>query len=382
MFALLVTVGLSTAQTFHVYEFAPAPAEAFLPMGIAAGPGNTVWFDSLGNLGNLTASGVFVRYLYPSSCLGAGLAAGSDGALWSIGLYCPDGTHDSIIRTTADGLSIAYTLPFVRLDSARGDHNFGIVAGPDGALWFTDPESSHIGRISTSGIITTFQTPAGAWPLAITVGPDGALWFTEEQANRIGRMTTTGALTEFSLPVGNRPIAITSGPDGALWFTEQTGRIGRITTAGLVTEYGSPLPDDCCYYAITTGRDRALWFTGSSGHRLGRITTAGVITDFTVPAGHNPATVAPGPEGDIWFTDSFNRRVGRIVIGDAPVPEDANGDGWLDCADLAVVKSSFGKRSGQPGFDPRADVNRDGVVDVRDLALVSRRLPGYQTCQQ
>jgi hypothetical protein len=51
-----------------------------------------------------------------------------------------------------------------------------------------------------------------------------------------------------------------------------------------------------------------------------------------------------------------------------------------DCNDLAMVKASFGKRRGQPGFDPRTDINNDGVVDTRDLALVSRRLPVGTRC--
>lgn len=69
-------------------------------------------------------------------------------------------------------------------------------------------------------------------------------------------------------------------------------------------------------------------------------------------------------------------------IGDAcqKVPGDLNGDRKVDCADIAIVKASFGKRRGQPGFDARADVNNDGVVDVRDLAFVSQKLPAGTKC--
>jgi hypothetical protein len=54
---------------------------------------------------------------------------------------------------------------------------------------------------------------------------------------------------------------------------------------------------------------------------------------------------------------------------------DINNDGQVDCADLALLKTGFGKRRGQTGFDPRTDVNFDNVTDARDLALVSRALP-------
>jgi len=62
------------------------------------------------------------------------------------------------------------------------------------------------------------------------------------------------------------------------------------------------------------------------------------------------------------------------------VPGDLNGDGVVNCADMAVVKNSFGKKTGQLGFDPRADVNHDGVVNILDLSTVSRLLPAGTVC--
>ena len=59
---------------------------------------------------------------------------------------------------------------------------------------------------------------------------------------------------------------------------------------------------------------------------------------------------------------------------------DVNGDGKIDCSDLAVVKASIGKRCGQTGFDSRADLNRDCVVDVRDMATVTRQIPAGSRC--
>ena len=59
---------------------------------------------------------------------------------------------------------------------------------------------------------------------------------------------------------------------------------------------------------------------------------------------------------------------------------DVNGDGKVDCADLAIVKASIGKRCGQTGFDSRADLNHDCVVDVRDFAAVARQVPAGSRC--
>lgn len=62
------------------------------------------------------------------------------------------------------------------------------------------------------------------------------------------------------------------------------------------------------------------------------------------------------------------------------VQGDVNGDGKVDCADLAIIKAAFGKKCGQAGFDPRADVNKDCVVDIRDLSWVSQKVPAGTKC--
>jgi len=50
------------------------------------------------------------------------------------------------------------------------------------------------------------------------------------------------------------------------------------------------------------------------------------------------------------------------------------------CADLEIVKAAFGSKRGQPAYNPLADVNNDGVVNVVDLAMVSRALPAGTVC--
>jgi streptogramin lyase len=140
-------------------------------------------------------------------------------------------------------------------------------------LWFTNPGTTSIGRITTTGVVTNFADPDISGPQAITVGPDGALWFTAE-SNSIGRITTAGVVTNFTDPGINQPYEITTGADGALWFTNNgDNTIGRITTPGAVTNYTSTGTRISGPWAITAGPDGAVWFTNVDIPSIGRITT-------------------------------------------------------------------------------------------------------------
>jgi hypothetical protein len=59
---------------------------------------------------------------------------------------------------------------------------------------------------------------------------------------------------------------------------------------------------------------------------------------------------------------------------------DVNRDRKVDCKDVAVVRSAMNTKAGEAGFDARADINLDGVVDDRDLAYLTARLPAGERC--
>jgi hypothetical protein len=51
---------------------------------------------------------------------------------------------------------------------------------------------------------------------------------------------------------------------------------------------------------------------------------------------------------------------------------DVDANGCVDGKDFAIVCKAFGRSSGQPGWNPTADLNGDNRVDVQDLSIVSR----------
>ena len=53
-------------------------------------------------------------------------------------------------------------------------------------------------------------------------------------------------------------------------------------------------------------------------------------------------------------------------------PGDANGDGFVDEADLALITANYGKKSGQSGYTTRMDLNGDGVIDELDVLEIGK----------
>jgi virginiamycin B lyase len=261
------------------------------------------------------AQPTFTEYAVPNcnqvdgNCPSA-ITTGPDGALWFTKYYT-----NEVGRITTSGVITTYSAP----GGPNGSGPLSITAGSDGALWFTESIQNNIGRITTAGVLTVFAIPTpSSGTGSITAGPDGALWFAEENVNKIGRITTDGAITEYpSLGTCSRgvvcdePVQITTGPDGALWFTTfPSEKIGRITTGGVVTDY--PIPTAFSEpYSITAGPDGALWFTEISANKIGRITTSGVVTEYSVPG---VSTITTGPDGALWFTDPLNNAIGQITV--------------------------------------------------------------------
>jgi streptogramin lyase len=331
VFAVLATLlaPSAAAQEFAISSPAfPDPGEVRCPGGITTGPDGAIWFteEMTSRIGRMTTAGAVtaefpVPLSTPSSLpcsdpsfVGAldQITAGPDGALWFT-----QPRDNKIGRiTTAGVLDPPGGFPVTALPDSRPE---GITVGPDGNIWFTAANGLRIGRITLGGAITLYG-PTGAGPSDIAAGADGRIWFTESFANRIGAISTdaaaapTTAISYFStgLTGGSDPSGITPGPGGGLWFTESAAnQIGQISTGGAITEYPGAGAGPS---AIAVGRDGALWFTESEASSIGRITTAGLITNhFPTPTpGSEPSDITAGPDGAVWFSESAGNRIGRI----------------------------------------------------------------------
>jgi hypothetical protein len=152
-------------------------------------------------------------------------------------------------------------------------------------------------------------------------------------------------------------------------------------TANVAANQGS-----AAFFSSWPGSDIVMSLVSPTGRVIDRSTVDPLVSHTAGPTFETYNILLP--EAGNWTIKFFGADVapqGEPVsyrFTTTPrAPGDADGDGIASCLDLAIVKASFGKRRGQPGFDPRADLNNDGVIDVRDLALVSQNLLAGTTCQ-
>jgi virginiamycin B lyase len=230
-----------------------------------------------------------------------GITAGPNGNLWFTQVNSNQiGEIDPVMHVVSE-----YPIPTPQSGT------IGITAGPDGNLWFAEAKANKIGKINpTTHVISEYAIPtANSSPGLIAAGPDGNLWFTEVDGNKIGKINpTTHAITEFPIPTANsQPAQIVAGPDGNLWFAENnTNQIGVFNLAtDHITEF--PLPTaNSQPLSITAGPDGNLWYTEYNNYRIGSINpTTHHITEYPNPL-NRPYALTVGPDGNIWFTEENN----------------------------------------------------------------------------
>lgn len=262
------------------------------PRGLTVGPDGAIWFTGLSNnrVGRLTAAGSLSFYPPLTSAPVAGspgfmdIATGPDGNLWITAL-----NRSSIYRLTPAGSFTEYALVATGLERPHG-----IVAAPDGTLWFAAPGTGKVG---------SFQPPLPLLPLTVTyhdVGGDarnlivdgsGSVWFTLHSASAIGRIVPGLVPDVDVVPTatpGAGPESITLGTDGGIWFTEYfVGQIGRA--------------------------DPALF--GSAGY-------APQEQIITLPEGSGsfPGAMTAVPDGTIWFGENVRKLAHFVGSTSGAVP--------------------------------------------------------------
>jgi virginiamycin B lyase len=271
---------------------------------LASGPENALWFAAGTKLGKVDGDGT-VTELPLSESVGSlqAIVAGREGALWAT-------RGHEVDRITPSGEVTRFPLP-------RNNEKAGqITVAQDGTLWFTvwareaSKESlfgtAFVVRMQPDGRMTRFPLRGPARrrhepPASIVSGPGGAIWFTDPAFSRVGRLTRDGKLTEFRVRLQPEVLA----PDGAdgLWFVG-FGGVGKINASGEVRElrtgdfYGLAIGSA---FGAAAGPEGDLWFIGGAT-RVMRLTHSGHLTVVRGPGAPAAIHIALGPGGAIWLS--------------------------------------------------------------------------------
>jgi Tol biopolymer transport system component len=156
---------------------------------------------------------------------------------------------------------------------------------------------------------------------------------------------------------------------------------------------------------------QGLWIVNSDGSGLRLLTDPGSTGDLYPRWDRLTRTVLFSRAGsveqksasNIWATDLSGNAQQLTNVRGLLRNGDVNTDGEVNCIDLNVVRRAIGidqsdsdskgdarrelglggsPRAGQGSPDTRADVNGDGVINTRDLAIVLRNLKPGAICAQ
>ena len=171
------------------------------PTDMVAGPDGNLWLAQVDahTVTRITLAGAVTTFALPGSSPDPGrITAGPDGNLW----FTMQSAR-AIGRITPAGAVTIFNVRSGPVD---------VATGPDGSMWYTGYGNNTIGRITVDGVWSEYTTPTkynaypglsnnGAYPYGIVAGGDGNVWFTEMAAGTVARVNLTQAAILTPTPV-------------------------------------------------------------------------------------------------------------------------------------------------------------------------------------
>jgi uncharacterized repeat protein (TIGR03803 family) len=303
----------------------------------------------------------------------------TDGNFYGATNYGGATGHGTLFEITPAGkLTTLYS--FCPASPCTGDTpDAGLLQATDGGFYGT----TFIGGTRNAGTVFRLSTGLGPFvktqPSSGKVGTRVAVLGTDLTGTT--EITYNGKAANFT--VVSAAEITTTVPLGAT-----TGRLAVTTPGSGIIKSNlvfKVLPQINIFTPASGPTGTNVVITGVSLTQTTNVTIGGKAASFTVNSDTQLTAIVPSGAstgkirittlgGTVTSATSFT--LTTAMIGDR------NGDSVVNCTDLDIVKASFGKSIGQTGFDPRADVNGDGLVNIIDLAAVASALPAGTTCPQ
>ena len=187
---------------------------------------------------------------------------------------------------------------------------------------------------------------------------------------RDGSGGVNSATTTLTLAPGAGPFLVTS-PNTAVSYN--TGSTQTVTWSVANTNVA---PVNTANVKISLSTDSGLTFPTVLAASVPNTGSASVV----MPGSATTTARLKIEAVDNVFFDVSNADFTLVAAPPAPIAGDVNGDGVVNCVDLAAVKAAYGKRVGQAGYAANLDINKDGVINVLDANVITKSMPSGTTC--
>jgi virginiamycin B lyase len=323
VFVLLAESGGTPAGAPEIREY-PVPPGSH-PHNVAPGPGGTIWYTAraTGELGLLDPeSGETIHIPLGAGSRPHGVIIGPDGAPW-----ITDGGRNAIVRVDpmTDDIRL-FPLPAGREDSALTTATFD----RRGALWFTG-QGGIYGRLDPAmGRMDIFDAPKGRGPYGIVAAPDGNIYFASLEGSYVARIDPdTGIATVLGPPTPDQG-ARQVWPDSMnrIWVSEwNAGKLAMYDPAGETwREWRLPGENPRPYAVYVDDRDM-VWLSDFGANALVRFDPAREDFEvFRLPS--VPANIRQllGRPGEVWGAESGVDKLVVALPGDVEIAN-ASADG-------------------------------------------------------
>ncbi len=281
------------------------------PHDVAPAADGGVWYtaQSSGELGYLDPANGDTRHVgLGQGSQPHGVIVGPDGAPW-----VTDGGLNAIVRVDVETDAIeVFPLP-----ADRPDANLNTAAFDGrGRIWFTGQNGVY-GRLDpATSQMAVFDAPRGRGPYGIVATPEGDIYFVSLADSYLARVDLdTDEATVLEPPTaGQGARRVWSDSQGRLWISEwNAGQVARYDPAtDQWHEWKLPGENPQAYSVYVDERD-AVWLTDFGGNQIVRFDPeTEEFVQFPKPG--QPGEVRPmlGRDGEVWAPESATDRL--VVI--------------------------------------------------------------------